>query len=351
MEVRGLAAPALDARGLDPLFHALQLGREVALGAGQGLLSDVVLGDAAQLRAGDFQVVAEDAVVTDPQVRDARPRALPGLQRQHLFAAVAGVPAHRVEVGIEPGPHDPSLGGGQRQLVQERLLEQRGQGREVRDRGAPLGEGLPRPRLQRQAKRGQAPQGVAHRPQVAGTRAPRSQQSERALEIREAVEPLREIGAKGGRLREARRTRQAGLDHAAVARRSPEQSPERPRAHRRLGAVEEVEERVLLSRGRVEDFQIPQRDVVHHQRRSLAERAQLADLRQVRPGEPAEVFEERAGGAASLARVREPEGIESAHRELAEERLAPSLRVESRALPPRDDGAPVPPVPRVRGVR
>ena len=44
--------------------------------AGERLLARVVVGDEMQIRARDFDKVAEDFVVADAQALDSRPRAL-----------------------------------------------------------------------------------------------------------------------------------------------------------------------------------------------------------------------------------------------------------------------------------
>ena len=50
-----------------------QLRRGIALCVGQGLLADIVLWHQVLIGIGDFKIIAEDLVVFDFQVLDARP--------------------------------------------------------------------------------------------------------------------------------------------------------------------------------------------------------------------------------------------------------------------------------------
>src|SRR5439155_10608741 len=108
---------------------------------------------------------------------------------------------------------------------------------------------------------------------------------------------------------------------------------EGPRPHRGFGAVEQVEESPGRSGGRLEHFEIPKGDLVHDQGASLAQAAELANLREVRFLERLEIAEERAAGAKALARRFQAERVEAQHLELPLDRLAAAPRVEACPLP------------------
>ncbi len=83
----------------------LEVGRDVALRAGERLLAGVVVGHAIALRVGNLDVVAEDAVVADPQRPDAGSLALRSLQRGQVGARAAPRSAETVEVRVGALPH------------------------------------------------------------------------------------------------------------------------------------------------------------------------------------------------------------------------------------------------------
>ena len=87
----------------DLLLVALELGRDVALGAGQGLSPLIVGGDLVGVGAGDLEEIAEDLVIPDLERRDPGALPLPLLDaREGGLAAVAQV-AQLVELGIVSG--------------------------------------------------------------------------------------------------------------------------------------------------------------------------------------------------------------------------------------------------------
>src|SRR6185503_20360316 len=108
--------------------------------------------------------------------------------------------------------------------------------------------------------------------------APGSAQAERPLEIAKAAKPVPKLRAQGRGVGEARGPVEPRLEHRAVPCRGSQERAERSRAHRGFGSVEEMEERVLLSRGRVEDLEVPERDLIGRERRPFPERPKLGEL-------------------------------------------------------------------------
>ena len=108
----------------DLLFPLLQLRRHEALGAGEGLLALVVLGDPIQVRTGDLQVVSEDLVVADLQGPDARSPPFPLLQRSDPFHGPRPQASQLVQLGRIPGSDDAPIGQGGRRFGRDRPLHE-----------------------------------------------------------------------------------------------------------------------------------------------------------------------------------------------------------------------------------
>ena len=71
----------------------------------------------------DFEVVAEDAVEADFDVRDAGPRAFGSLILGHPLFAAGGERAELVEIGVVAGADEIAVTGGERAIVDEGLFE------------------------------------------------------------------------------------------------------------------------------------------------------------------------------------------------------------------------------------
>ena len=107
------------------------------------------------------------------------------------------------------------------------------------------------------------------------------------------------------------------------------------RPHRGLRPVQERQERVVGTRRRSEHLEIPERDLVHHERCPFAKRSEIAKLRKVRFLERLEIREERAGRPHSLSRSVEAECVETQHLEAALELGLTRSGIEARGLPSR----------------
>ena len=83
------------------LLVFLQLRRDVTLGVLNRLLADVLGGNLFAVGVGDFDVVAENLVEADFQVRDAGPLGLLGLVAGDPLLAAAGQLAQGVQLGAE----------------------------------------------------------------------------------------------------------------------------------------------------------------------------------------------------------------------------------------------------------
>ena len=167
LKVLRLEPVALDARRLDPLLHPTEIGGDESFRARQGLAPDVVRGNASELGARDFEVVAEHAVESNLEVRDPRPGPLARLESQYLRARVGRVSAPLVENRVVPLADDSSLGRDERELIRQAPLKLRsGHGKVGKRRPPRLGDGIP-VRLERFGHAGEPKQRIPNRPQVA----------------------------------------------------------------------------------------------------------------------------------------------------------------------------------------
>src|SRR5664280_800271 len=133
----------------------LQLWRGKALGVDQGLLTFVLPRREAQVRLGDLEVIAEDAVELDLQRTDTGALAFALLDLCDVLFAVTAQVAKFVESRIDSRPDDPAVRQRKRRLIFERRHEpvtqvsqfvtlrmqsQKTLSREVRQRGAHSGQ-------------------------------------------------------------------------------------------------------------------------------------------------------------------------------------------------------------------
>ena len=140
VEQARLEVDAAAVGGEELLFVLLQLGRDVALRVGDGLLAEVVDGDGLAVGVRDLDVIAEDPVVADLERGDAGAGPLHGLILEHPGAAIGGEPVNLVEVVGEAGPNDRALCNAERWFVEERGADGGGEVGAVVDGGGEAGE-------------------------------------------------------------------------------------------------------------------------------------------------------------------------------------------------------------------
>ncbi len=90
----------------DQILHLLQLRRDVPLRIGQRLLADVVVRHLVQKGLRHLEIVAEDPVVPDLQIADARPLPLAPLQIRDPHLAVLDGILERVQLRRIAGPDE-----------------------------------------------------------------------------------------------------------------------------------------------------------------------------------------------------------------------------------------------------
>ena len=107
----------------DLVLVFLELGGDVALGVLDGLLADVVAGDAPALGLGlgvrDLDVVAEDLVVSDLEALDSGPANLVGLKLGDPRLTPLGVRTQLVELRVVAVADQAAFLDGQRRVVVE----------------------------------------------------------------------------------------------------------------------------------------------------------------------------------------------------------------------------------------
>ena len=110
--------------GTDHLFLVfLQRRRDVALAARNRLLAVIVGRHRVQIRLGDLDVVAEDAVVADLQVGDAGARALAFLHFGDVLLAASADGAQIVDLGVEAVAREAAVAGEHRWIINQRRLD------------------------------------------------------------------------------------------------------------------------------------------------------------------------------------------------------------------------------------
>ena len=119
----------------DLRFVLLELRRDVALGAGQRLAPLVVGGNPGPVRVGHLEEIPEDLVVADLERGDAGAFALPLLQRGEVLLPAVAEHTQLVELGVEAGSDDVTVGERNRWPFRERRGKRRrevGEGIELR---------------------------------------------------------------------------------------------------------------------------------------------------------------------------------------------------------------------------
>ena len=223
----------------------LQLGCDVALRPDERLLALVVGGHRLAVRVADLDVVPEHLVVADLQGRDAGTLALAGLDRRQVRPAVPPDRAQLVELAVAAVPYQPPLAHGGGRVVGQRLEKARVQLRQDVDAGHdPLKRrGGERHRvggdLRQDAER------IAQRHQIPGRRGAERAARQQPLEVVHARQVPADRRPLGGPLEEELDAVQALPDRLQRQERALDPVPQQPAAGRRLGPIEDLEERAV----------------------------------------------------------------------------------------------------------
>ena len=221
----------------------LEVGRHVALRSGKGLLARVAVRDAIALRVGDLDVVAEDAVVADPQRADAGALALGGLQRREVRARGASGRAEVVEIGVGALTDRAAIRGVCGQILSEEtgeaFLQARGcvtrvgTSRDVGSGGQPSSRKCGR--IEGRAR-------VANRAEVARRRETLHAPCDEPLEVTHPAERIAKAAADIALGQQRIDRREAAGDLADVDERFVEPGPQQAQPHRRARGVEHLQQ-------------------------------------------------------------------------------------------------------------
>ena len=122
-------------------LHLLQLGRDEALGVGQGLLARVVGGDGGEIGGADLDVVAEDLVVADLERLDAGAFLLAALESGEPFLALDRGGAKFLQRGMVSGADEAAFLEQDGRVVGQRARVEIGQIGQRRDFLAEFAQG------------------------------------------------------------------------------------------------------------------------------------------------------------------------------------------------------------------
>ena len=307
----------------DELFALLEGGRGEAFAAGDRLLAQVVVGDGLELRGGDLDEVAEDAVVADLEVLDAGAGGLGGLVLGDPRAAVGLGVAEGVELGREAAADDPAVGERRGELVGEGAVNLVGELRERKESAEDLGEeGRSGGRGGEALAQGRdGAEGGGDGGDVARAAAAERDAGDGAGEVADGGErgaQGREGGAAGD---EGADGVEARVDRGLVAERAAEPGAQEARAHRRAGRVEDLVERgagVAACAVREEVEVGARRFVERHVPGGGAER-EAANVRDVAVQVLAHATQEGAGGRVERGAALAAEAVERGDAEVAQE--------------------------------
>src|SRR5664279_2573776 len=246
----------------------LQLWRGKALGVDQGLLTFVLPRREVQVRLGDLEVIAEDAVELDLQRTDTGALAFALLDLCDVLLAVAAQVAKFVESRIHSGADYPAVGQRQRGLVFERCHQPVTQVAQFVTLRMQSQKTLSREVRQRGAHSGQLSQRCCEREQVAWICCLPSYPTQQPLQIENTLQRTTELFPGNHVFHQAFNSIEPSVDLAGINRRPQHPGAQQAFAHRGYGAVETAEQRGIIGGAgeqRLDQLKIAYRDRVQHQ--------------------------------------------------------------------------------------
>src|SRR5664280_2854327 len=245
-----------------------QLRRGKALGVDQGLLAFVLPRREVQVRLGDLEVIAEDAVELDLQRTDAGALAFALLDLCDVLFAVTAQVAKFVESRLASRPDDPAVLQRKRRLIFERCHEPVTQISQFVTLRMKCQQTLSREVRQRDAHGGQLSQRCCQSEQVSRIRRFQSYAAQQSLQIENAIEGATEFFPGNHVLHQAFDRIKPAVNLAGINRRPQHPGPQQAFAHRGYGAVQTAEQRGVVSGAgeqRLDQLKIAHRDRVQHQ--------------------------------------------------------------------------------------
>src|ERR1035437_10089657 len=246
----------------------LQLWRGKALGVDQGLLTFVLPRREVQVRLGDLEVIAEDAVELDLQRTDAGPLAFALLDLCDVLLAVTAQVAKFVESRIDPRADDTAVRQRKRRLIFERRHEPVTQVSQFVTLRMQSQKTLGREGRQHGAHRRQLSERCCERQQVWRIGRFQSHAAQQPLQIENASQRATEFFPGDHVLHHAFDSVEPSVDLAGINRRAQHPGAQQAFAHRGNGAVQTAEQRRIIGGAgeqRLDQLKIAYRDRVQHQ--------------------------------------------------------------------------------------
>ena len=246
----------------------LQLRRGKALGVNQGLLAFVLRRREMQVRLGNLEVIAEDAVELDLQRTDASSLTFALLDLRDVLLAVTAQVAKLIEAGIHSGADHAAVGQRKWGFVFERRYQPLTQVRQFVALRMQRQETLGREVRQCDAYSWQLSQRSGEREQVTRIRRFQGHAAQQPLQIENAFQRATEFFAGNDVLHTPFDRIKPLVDFAGVNRRAQHPGAQKAFAHRGDGAVQAAEQRGIIGGAceqRLDQLKIAYRDRVQHQ--------------------------------------------------------------------------------------
>ena len=326
-----LPTPLVGAERLRFVFF--QLGRHVALGAGERLPPHVLGGHARGLRVGHLDAVAEHAVESDPETREPRPGALAFLQPGDPRPRLTGI-SHEGREPLVPALADhAAVVEGQRRLVLERRRQELAQLVQGRQCGARFADRLRVERFGGTADLGERRQARAQTDEVARVGDPEGRAAGQPFEVADAAQERAQARPLGGRLDQRADRRLARRDRRGVEQRPQEPLAQEASPHRRHRLVQHAEERVPdAAPARLEQLERRDRRLVERQRVRRGQALQTREMAESVALGRAQVRERGRRRPEAGAEVADAEGIQRLDAEVGAEVGRRPSRREGRGI-------------------
>ena len=224
----------------------LELLCDIALTVCERLLSNIVIRHLRGLQARYFDIIAKDAVVTDLQLGDAGRFALALFNRRDLALSAGGDIAQFVQLRAVALADKPALAQGERQLLDDRGVNQRLHIAQLIHRIAQDGEQIGAARAEQGADLRNQRDGLAECAQVAAVCRTVHHPSDQALHVERPPQDVRQVAAHQHIVLElADRLLTCG-DEIRIQQRLAQPLAQHTRAHRGLGVVDYPQQRAFF---------------------------------------------------------------------------------------------------------
>ena len=247
----------------DALLEFLELGCDVALSLGQGLLADPLLGDLVLVGVPYLEVVAEDVVEGDLEGGDAGGLHFALANVLELGFAIVAEVAELIEFRDHPRCDGGALSEHARRVFREFVAQpfQRCIGRV--EAPGPTADDRVVGAVHDEAQGFHGGQGPPQAVQFGRRDAHRSRLGQHALQVADPPQFRDEVRPHLGLLQEGGHGFMPFHDALRIAQRLGDPPAQHPRAHRRCGPVQDVHQRHPFRVGGGEQFEVADGETVH----------------------------------------------------------------------------------------